>query len=154
MLQNKSEKNISCSFFRSSILRAFATSKSVHPILSLKTLVHMQGMSRWIARHVSLNGMSVNHPIKVQEPNQNAGISRIFCEPDSKDAGITSFECEPHTQKKCSSSMHGQNAGLAAQWSKCWNFLILLWTQRSKVKRSSPSGQWPIAADWPDWWRP
>ena len=29
-----------------SVLRAFATSKSVHPISSPKTLVHMQGMSR------------------------------------------------------------------------------------------------------------
>ena len=40
-------------------------------------------------RHVSLDGLSVNHPIKVLEPDQNAGISRIVCESDGQNAGIS-----------------------------------------------------------------
>ena len=36
------------------------------------------------ARHVSLDGMSVHHPIKVLEPDQNPEGSRISSEPHSQ----------------------------------------------------------------------
>ena len=62
----------------------YATSRSSHPISSLKALVHLQG-------YVSLDGVSVNHPIKVLEPDQHAGISRMFCEADGQDAAILRF---------------------------------------------------------------
>ena len=48
--------------------------------------------------------MSVNHPKKFLEPDQNAGVSSIVCEPDGQNAGITKIVCEPH----------GQNAGFFA----------------------------------------
>ena len=44
--------------------------------------------------------MSVNHPKKFLEPDQNAGISRIVCEPDGQNAGITRIFCEPHSQNR------------------------------------------------------
>ena len=45
------------------------------------------------ARHVSLDGMSVIHRIKVLEPDQNAEISGIVCEPDGQNAGEVLDTC-------------------------------------------------------------
>ena len=39
-----------------------------------------------------LDDMSVHHPIKVLKPDQNAGISWIFCEPDGQHAGISTAD--------------------------------------------------------------
>ena len=108
-IKKKKKKLVFCIFLEFSIV-SFATSTSVHPISLLKTLVHMQGMSRW------MDWLSLNHPIKVLEPDQNAGISRIVCEPDGQNAGISwALEflgfCEPDKNR---------------------NFLVLLWNTRSK----------------------
>ena len=62
--------------------------------------------------------MSVNHPKKFLEPDQNAGISRIVREPDGQNAGITRICCEPDGQNagitKIVCEPHGQNAGFFA----------------------------------------
>ena len=66
----------------------------------------------------------MNHPIKVLEPNQNAGSSRIFYEPDGQRAGIIRSFCEPDSEMQELQSrvagiirmcydMHGENAGIS-----------------------------------------
>ena len=88
---------------------------------------------------------------------QNARISRIF-EPDSRNAGMMSmrFSCEPHGQNagivRILNDMHNQNAEFSGLFVnqptiKILKSLGVFVTQRSKVKRGSPSGQWPIPTD-------
>ena len=63
----QSDKMISCNFSEFSFCHF--QKRSCH-LISQNCSPH--------ATRVSPDGMSVNHPIKVLEPNQNAGSSRIF----------------------------------------------------------------------------
>ena len=70
--------------------------------------------------------MSLNHPKKFLEPDQNAGISRIVCEPDGQNAGITRIFCEPHSQNAGMTYTVKMLEFLGLTQSKCWSYEDLL----------------------------
>ena len=135
----KSETFISCKFleFSSCELLPLDQKRSSH-LISQNSSPH--------ARHVSLDGMSVNHPQNFLEPDQmleflgffvNQTVEmlerlRIFCEPHSQKvgiAGICCVFCEPDSKNAGSSRFacetHGQNYWLRHARSRMLEFLGL-----------------------------
>ena len=142
----KLDKIISCNFPESNIVNFCHFQKCSSHLLSQNSSPH--------ARHVSLDGTSVNHTIKVLEPNRKAGIIRVFV--NHKMLELLGFFVSQTVKTPdllgfvttCTVKMLEFLGIVVNQTAKMLELLgLLLRNQRSKVKRGSPCGQWPIATD-------